>query len=95
MLIAGSLYWRSQYLKRLAAKITEKDTIVLASFANTTGDPVFDESLKGALAFQLGQSPLLNVLSDDKVSETLKLMNRPPNERLTPEVARGVCQRTG
>ncbi len=93
-LIVGGLYWRSQQLKRLAARITEKDTIVLAAFANTTGDAVFDESLNGALAYQLEQSPLLNVLTDEKVSETLKLMNRPPNERLTKEVAQGVCQRT-
>ena len=85
------LYFRS----RKAAPLTEKDTIVLTDFTNTTGDPVFDEALKQALAVNLGQSPFLNVLSDRKVSETLRLMGRSPSEHVTPEVARELCLRTG
>ena len=76
------------------AKLGEKDTIVLADFVNTTGDPVFDGTLKQALAIQLEQSPFLNVLSDGKVSATLKMMNRPADERLTHDVAREVCLRS-
>ena len=68
---------------------------MLADFANTTGDPVFDDTLKQALTVDLQQSPFLNVLSDEKVTETLKLMNRTPRDRQTQEVAREICQRTG
>ncbi len=85
------LYFRS----RNATPLTEKDTIVLTDFTNTTGDPVFDDALKQALAVNLGQSPFLNVLSDRKVSETLRLMGRSPSERVTPEIARELCLRTG
>jgi len=73
--------------------LTEKDTIVLADFNNATGDPVFDDTLRQGLAVQLDQSPFLNVLSDQKVRDTLKLMERSPGERLTPEIARDLCQR--
>ena len=90
-LIAGGLYWRTRKLKTL----TEKDTIVLADFVNTTGDPVFDDTLKQALSVQLEQSPFLDLISDGKVNGTLKLMGRRAGERLTPKVAREVCQRTG
>ncbi len=76
-------------------KLTGKDTIVLADFANRTGDPVFDDALKQALSVQLEQSPFLNIVSDRKVSETLKLMGRSPGDRITPEVAREICARTG
>jgi tetratricopeptide (TPR) repeat protein len=75
--------------------LTEKDTVVLADFANSTGDPVFDDALKEALAVQLAQSPLLNILSDRRVNETLGEMGRPPGERLTKDVAREICQRVG
>jgi len=80
---------------RRAPKLTEKDTIVLADFSNTTGDPMFDDALKQGLAMELGQSPFLNILSDDKSSQTLKMMGHPRDERLTPEVARELCLRTG
>ncbi len=90
-LIAGVLYWRSR--KNIA--LTEKDTIVLADFVNTTGDSVFDDTLKQGLAVQLEQSPFLDLVSERKVNGTLKLMGRPAGDRLTPEVAREVCQRTG
>jgi len=89
-LVAGGLYWRSQRM----VKLTDKDTIVLADFENKTGDPVFDDTLKQALAIQLEQSPFLNVLSDQKVNETLKLMNRNPGDHITPDTAREICQRT-
>ena len=90
-LVAGGLYFRP----RPAAPLTEKDTVVLADFDNTTGDPVFDDALKQALAVQLGQSPFLNILSDRKVGETLRLMGRPSNERVTRDVAGELCMRTG
>jgi len=89
--IAGGLYWRSHH----APILTEQDTVVLADFNNTTGDPVFDDTLKQAISAQLGQSPFLNILSDARVRATLRLMAKPPNTSLTPEVARDLCQRAG
>jgi serine/threonine protein kinase/Tfp pilus assembly protein PilF len=80
---------------RKAHALTETDTIVLADFANSTGNPVFDDTLKQALAVSLRQSPFLKVLSDQQVSATLRLMTKPPNTVLTPEVAGEVCQRAG
>jgi len=77
------------------SQLTNKDVIVIADFANTTGDPVFDSTLKEALAVDLEQSPFLNVLSDRKLSETLKLMGRTSDLRVTRDVAREVCLRTG
>jgi serine/threonine protein kinase len=90
VLIAGGLYW-----VRHATPLTEKDTIVLADFDNSTGDAVFDGTLKQALAVDLEQSPFLNVLSDRRVGETLRLMGRAPNDRITREVAQEICLRTG
>src|SRR6266545_19448 len=75
--------------------LTEKDTILLADFVNTTGDAVFDLTLKQALAVQLGQTPFLNIYPDDRVQETLRLMNRKPDERITKDVAREICERNG
>jgi hypothetical protein len=75
-------------------KLTDKDTIVLADFANSTGDVVFDDTLKQALTVALNQSPFLNVLAENKVADTLKLMARPAASPLTPDVARELCQRT-
>ena len=89
VVVGGGLYWRS----RQAPKLTEKDTIVVGDFANSTGDPVFDDALKQALSVSLRQSPFLNVLSDDKVAAVLRLMTRPPNTPLTPDVARELCER--
>ena len=77
------------------AALTEKDTVVLADFSNSTGEVVFDDALKQALAADLEQSPFLNILSDRRVAETLQLMGRTPNERVTPEMAREICVRTG
>ena len=76
-------------------KLTDKDTIVLADFDNKTGDPVFDDTLKQALAVHLEQSPFLNVLSDEKVNVALQLMGRQPGERLTVGIVRDLCQRAG
>jgi serine/threonine protein kinase/tetratricopeptide (TPR) repeat protein len=87
--ITGGLYYRSHGAKPL----TDKDTIVLADFDNKTGDVVFDDTLKTALSVSLSQSPFLNVLSDNKVAATLKLMTRPSDTRLTPDVVRELCQR--
>jgi Flp pilus assembly protein TadD/predicted Ser/Thr protein kinase len=78
-----------------AAKLTEKDTIVLADFTNKTGDPVFDDTLRQGPAVQLEQSPFLNLISGDRIQRTLRQMGQPPDARLTPQIAREICQRTG
>jgi eukaryotic-like serine/threonine-protein kinase len=75
--------------------LSEKDTVLLADFVNNTGEPVFDGALKQALAVQLEQTPFLNFFPEERVRETLKLMNRAPDERLTREVAREICLRQG
>jgi DNA-binding winged helix-turn-helix (wHTH) protein len=91
LVVAGGLYDRSRRRQRL----TEKDTIVLGDFANSTGDAIFDDTLKTALNISLRQSPFLNVLPDGQVTNTLQLMTRPAGTKLTPEVARELCQRAG
>ncbi len=78
-----------------APKLTDKDTIVLADFVNTTGDPVFDGTLRQGLSIQLQQSPFLSLVPDGRIRKTLGLMGRPADTRLTPEVAREVCERMG
>ena len=83
------------FYKRNVHALTEKDTIVLGDFTNTTGDAVFDGTLKTALNVSLRQSPFLNVLSDSEVAKTLQLMARPAGTKITPEVARELCQRAG
>src|SRR6267378_2579414 len=80
---------------RSARALTEKDTILLTDFVNTTGDSVFDGTLKQALAVQLGQSPFLNIFSEDRVRGALKFMERSPDERVTRDVGREICQRQG
>jgi eukaryotic-like serine/threonine-protein kinase len=75
--------------------LSEKDTVVLADFANSTGDSAFDGALRQGLAVQLEQSPFLSLISEDRIGQTLTLMGRPRDVRLTPEVAREVCQRAG
>jgi serine/threonine protein kinase len=89
-LIGGGLFYRLKQSK----KLTEKDTIVLADFANSTGDPVFDDTLKTALNVSLRQSPFLNVLSGSQVAKTLQEMTRPVSSKLSPELAQEVCQRS-
>ena len=86
--VAGVIY------NRRAAPLTDKDTIVLAEFTNTTGDPVFDDTLRQGLAVQLQQSPFLSLISEERIRRTLPLMNQPADARLTPDIAQGVCVRT-
>jgi DNA-binding winged helix-turn-helix (wHTH) protein/tetratricopeptide (TPR) repeat protein len=81
--------------RRRPHKLASDDTVVLSEFANMTGDPVFDGTLRQGLFIQLQQSPFLNLLSDQRVAQTLSLMALPKATRLTPEVAREVCQRAG
>jgi DNA-binding winged helix-turn-helix (wHTH) protein len=92
LFVAGGLYYRLRHQSR---SLTEKDTIVLADFANSTSDPIFDATLKTALNISLRQSPFLNVLSDGQVAETLQQMTRAAGAKLTPEIARELCQRVG
>jgi tetratricopeptide (TPR) repeat protein len=81
------------YLRR-TPKLTDKDTIVLADFSNTTSDSVFDGTLRQGLAVQLEQSPFLSLVSDERIQQVLRLMGKPADARLTPEIAREICERT-
>jgi eukaryotic-like serine/threonine-protein kinase len=87
LMLAGYIYSQRR------TKLTDKDTIVVAEFANSTGDPIFDDTLKQALTSSLVQSPFLNVMSDSSVSQTFGLMTKPANTRLTPQITQEVCQR--
>src|ERR1700719_3219881 len=91
LLAAGAFYSLSREVKPL----TDRDTIVLADFTNTTGDPVFDGTLRQGLASQLEQSPFLSLVSDSRIAQTLTLMSQPKDARLTPGLARQVGERTG
>ncbi len=83
------------FFSRKAHALTDKDTIVLADFTNTTGDAVFDGTLRQGLAVQLEQSPFLSLVSDQRVQQTLRLMGQPADTKLTPEIVRDLCQRVG
>jgi tetratricopeptide (TPR) repeat protein/predicted Ser/Thr protein kinase len=87
-IIAGYFYFRR------APKLTDKDTIVLADFTNTTGDPVFDGTMRQGMAVQLEQSPFLSLVSEDRIQQILRLMGKPSDARLSPEIAQEVCVRT-
>ena len=89
-LVAVGVYWRTQR----ASALTDKDTIVLADFDNSTGEPIFDDALTQALAIKLEESPFLNILSGRRVAATMRMMGQPPDERLTEKVALEVCLRT-
>jgi serine/threonine protein kinase/tetratricopeptide (TPR) repeat protein len=91
-MLAGAGYFLFRHPNPM---LTDKDTVVLTDFTNTTGDAVFDDALKQALAVELGQSPFLNVLSDRRVSEILRMMGRPAHERVTVDVSRELCLRAG
>ena len=91
LLVASGLYYRSHR----SGALKDRDTIVLADFTNSTGDPIFDDTLKTALRVSLRQSPFLNVLSDGQVQRTLQQMTRPTSTKLTPEVVRELCLRAG
>ena len=88
LLVGGYFYFRRP------PKLTDKDTIVLGDFANSTGDPVFDDTLRQGLAVQLEQSPFLSLISDERIQQMLKLMAKPADTRLTPEVSGEICERT-
>ena len=90
-IVGGLLFWSS----RRSAALSEQDTVVVADFVNTTGDSVFDGTLKQALAVDLEQSPFLRVVPQARVQQTLGFMGRPANERLTADLARELCQRVG
>jgi eukaryotic-like serine/threonine-protein kinase len=94
LLLVAAAGAASFFLHRHAPILTEKDTIVLADFTNTTGDPVFDGALRQGLSAQLEQSPFLSLISDQRIAQTLALMAQPKDSRLTPELTREVCQRT-
>jgi serine/threonine protein kinase/Flp pilus assembly protein TadD len=89
LVIAYFALWRTRNV------LTDKDTILLAEFTNTTGDTVFDDTLKQALAVQLGQSPFLDIFSESRVRESLKYMNMSPDTRVTEDVAKQICVRQG
>ena len=91
LLVVGSMYWRS----RRPLKLTNKDTIVLADFVNATGETVFDDALKQGVAIQLEQSPFLSLVSEQRNRQALGLMGQSPDARVTPELARELCQRVG
>jgi serine/threonine protein kinase/tetratricopeptide (TPR) repeat protein len=87
--VGGFLYTRR------ASALSERDSILVTDFVNTTGDPVFDDTLKQALAVQLEQSPFLNLLPESRIQEALRFMGRKPGERITSDVAREICLREG
>jgi serine/threonine protein kinase/tetratricopeptide (TPR) repeat protein len=89
LLVAGGIF----FWQRPARGLSERDAILVTDFTNTTGDSVFDGTLKSAAAVGLGQSPYLNVVSDQKVQQTLKLMGQPPDARITPEIGKQICTR--
>jgi predicted Zn-dependent protease/predicted Ser/Thr protein kinase len=94
LLVIGLAVGGWLFLSRKAHALTDRDTIVLADFTNTTRDEVFDGTLRQGLAVQLEQSPFLSLISDQQIQQTLGLMGQKPDARLTPEVARELCQRT-
>jgi DNA-binding winged helix-turn-helix (wHTH) protein/tetratricopeptide (TPR) repeat protein len=93
--LLGTLVAGAYFLFHRAPVLTEKDTLVLADFTNTTGDTVFDGTLRQGLEMQLEQSPFLSLISESRVQQTLRLMGKPADARLTPEMARDLCQRVG
>jgi eukaryotic-like serine/threonine-protein kinase len=93
-LILAAIGAGAYFFTHRAPKLTAQGSIVLADFTNTTGDPVFDGALRQGLASQLAQSPLLHILSDRQIQQTLQYMGQPPNTRVSNEIARQICQRT-
>ena len=98
-LLRSPSYWPSSpavsSISTASPALTDKDTIVLADFTNTTGDAVFDGTLRQGLSVQLEQSPFLSIISDQQIQQTLQMMGQKPDAKLTPEIARELCQRTG
>ena len=81
------------YDTRRAHALTQTDTIVLVGFTNKTGDPIFDDTLSQGLAAQLQQSPFLSLVSEQRIQQTLRLMGKPPDTKLSPAIAGDLCQR--
>ncbi len=81
--------------KRNSNRLTDRDTVLLTDFVNTTGEPVFDGTLKQALAVHLGQTPFLNLFPEERVRETLRFMGRSPDDRITRDIGREICERQG
>jgi serine/threonine protein kinase/tetratricopeptide (TPR) repeat protein len=94
ILVAGLAVGGWLFSSRKVHALTDKDTIVLADFTNTTGDPVFDGTLRQGLSVQLEQSPFLSIISDQQIQQTLQMMDLKPDAKLTPDTARELCQRT-
>ena len=94
LLLAGTAAGFYFYYNR-NKPLTDKDTVLLADFVNTTGEPVFDGTLKQALAVHLGQTPFLNLFPEERVRETLRFMGRSPDERITRDIGREICERQG
>jgi len=94
LLLAASSLGAFLFLRHKHPVFTEKDTVVLADFSNSTGDPVFDGTLRQGLAVELEQSPFLNLISDQQIQQALSLMGQPADARLTPTIAREICERT-
>jgi hypothetical protein len=92
--VCAALAGAALYYSHRPARLTDKDTIVLAEFANKTGDPLLDDTLRQGLSVQLEQSPFLSLISDERIHRTLRLMAKPADARLTPDVARDICERT-
>jgi serine/threonine protein kinase/tetratricopeptide (TPR) repeat protein len=95
LFLSGVTAWSLSHLAASRPKLTDKDTIVLADFENKTGDPVFDGTLREGLSVELQQSPFLSLIGDQQVQKTLALMGQPKGARLSPEIARQICERTG
>lgn len=92
LVVAGALF---RFLTKRPPLLTEMDTVVLADFTNSTGDPVFDGTLRQGLSVQLSQSPFLGLISDERIQQTLRFMGKTPNQHLTADIAREICERTG
>src|SRR5271156_1089322 len=95
IVVAGLAVGGWLFFSRKVHALTDKDTIVLADFTNTTGDPVFDGTLRQGLSVQLEQSPFLSIVPDQQIQQTLQMMGQKPDAKLTSEIARELCQRTG
>ena len=94
-LVVAALAAGGYYYFHRKPKLRDKDSVVLADFTNTTGDPVFDGALRQGLSVQLEQSPFLSIVSEQRIQQTLQMMGQKPDAKLTPEIARQLCQRTG
>jgi DNA-binding winged helix-turn-helix (wHTH) protein len=92
LIVAG--YGMVRFALHSKRALTQKDTVVLADFVNSTGDPVLDGTVRQGLAVQLDQSPFLSLISDERIQQVLRMMGQPGNARLTPEIARDICERT-